>query len=276
MKPRLSRTSTYARSQSFSLSRCRARRALASAARVGILSNKYATENGRRLQRPAFRATRSRRRYELGDSHAGFADQRLRRAARFRGLDVRQRAARGQPRRPPFADTGRRSCWRLLRAGPHRRPSSVSPHGGARSSSSTPTPPTAPARRTRRDARRQSMLTHPLTSGITRSPAEVRGRQQREAGHDRGREAGPSPMREARPTRPSRFASPKFACVIQVAMAPNYNVLGVAGTDFGGDFPPRVEERIRLRRQALHARLTWRTRAAIPPTCPRCRNGGSS
>jgi hypothetical protein len=27
-----------------------------------------------------------------------------------------------------------------------------------------------------------------------------------------------------------------IACVIQVAMAPNYNVLGVAGTDFGGDF----------------------------------------
>jgi len=82
----------------------------------------------------------------------------------------------------------------------------------------------------------QTMLAHPLTAGVTALSS------QKFAG---GNSAKPGTIVVARWVQPNARGEPDpaiafrltgSACVIQLAIAPNYNVLGVAGTDFGGDF----------------------------------------
>jgi hypothetical protein len=42
------------------------------------------------------------------------------------------------------------------------------------------------------------------------------------------------------------------ACVIHIAIAPDYPAVGVLNTDFGGDYYRLWRKRLRLRRQSLH------------------------
>ena len=82
----------------------------------------------------------------------------------------------------------------------------------------------------------KSILNHPLTAGVTSiTSAKFAG----------GNSAKPGTIVVARWTQPNARGEPdpaiafrvtKDACVIQFAMAPNYGVLGVAGNDYGGDF----------------------------------------
>lgn len=81
-----------------------------------------------------------------------------------------------------------------------------------------------------------TMLRHALTTGITSlTSAKFAG----------GNQAKPGTTVVAYWTQPNALGQPDpaiafritgAACVIQVAIAPNYPVVGVAGTDFSGDF----------------------------------------
>ena len=116
-------------------------------------------------------------------------------------------------------------------------PSSVSPHGWGALETLDPSTtdgtgtPYAP-----RTLDTSSIVPHPLTAGINALSSE------KFAG---GNSAKPGTIVLAKWTQPNArgeadpaiaFRITGIACVIQVAMAPNYNVLGVPGTDFGGDF----------------------------------------
>jgi hypothetical protein len=82
----------------------------------------------------------------------------------------------------------------------------------------------------------KSMLRHPLTSGVSSlTSAKFAG----------GNSAKPGTIVVAYWSQPNArgerdpaiaFRMTGSACVIQLAMAPNYAVIGVAGTDFSGDF----------------------------------------
>ncbi len=81
-----------------------------------------------------------------------------------------------------------------------------------------------------------TMLRHPLTTGITAlSSAKFAG----------GNQAKPGttvvaywnqPNAQGRPDPAIAFRITGAACVIQLAIAPNYAVIGAAGTDYSGDF----------------------------------------
>ncbi len=116
-------------------------------------------------------------------------------------------------------------------------PPSVSPHGWGALEQIDPNTtdgtgtPYAP-----RTLDPSTMIGHPLTADLTALSS------QKFAG---GNSAKPGTIVVARWAQPNARGEPDpaiafritgIACVIQVAMAPNYNVLGVAGTDFGGDF----------------------------------------
>ena len=191
-----------------------------------------------------------------------------------RGLDVRQRDRRRQRRRGVRQHRTRRRHRRVLRPGPLRRAGQrVARTAGARSSSSIPTRPTAPARRTRRarsTPRRWSPIRSPAASrrcrapsspaATTRSPAPRSSR----GGRSRTRSASPIPAIAFRITGP--------ACVVQLAIAPNYPS-STPRAPISGRFPSRVEERVRFRRRRSARRRSDSIREAIPPMSRRCRNG---
>jgi hypothetical protein len=80
------------------------------------------------------------------------------------------------------------------------------------------------------------MMRHPLTTGVTAlaSSKFAGGNSAKPGTIVVARWAEPNARGEADPAIAFRMTG--ISCVIHVAIAPNYNVLGAAGTDFSGDF----------------------------------------
>ena len=224
----------------------------------------------------AFRRTRSRRstrRRRVPTLQS--LTSALRRAPRVRGLDLRQRTAVGNVA-AAFAETGRavvlgtfydqdrsdgpprQFAARLGRARADR-PQHDRRHRHA-------------VRAARRSTRRRMLRPSAHRGHHVAHERQVRRRQPGQARHHRGRLLGPA-ERAGQPDPAIAYRITGAACVIQVAMAPNYPCVGVAGHRFQRRLPSRVEERVRLRRRRAARRLTRRTPAAIRPTCRRCRSG---
>jgi len=118
-------------------------------------------------------------------------------------------------------------------------PASVSPHGWGALEQIDPNTtdgtgtPYAP-----RTLNTATMVSHPLTAGVTSlTSAKFAG----------GNQAKPGTTVVAYWNEPNALGQPDpaiafrmtgAACVIEVAMAPDYPIVGVAGTDFSGDFYP--------------------------------------
>ena len=233
MKPRLSRTCLRALAVLLTVALC----APAFAARVGILSNKYATETAADFNAkipghtftgidtsstvPTLASLTS-----TYDVLLVFEDSTYANAPSV-GNFVAAFAATGRPVvLGAFYEQDRTDA-----------PSSVSPHGWGALEQLDPNTtdgvgtPYAP-----RTLDTSSLLRHPLTAGLTSlTSAKFAG----------GNSAKPGTIVVARWSQPNArgegdpaiaFRLTGNACVIQLAIAPNYAVIGVAGMDFDGDF----------------------------------------
>jgi hypothetical protein len=238
MKPRSSRTGylrAFAVLLTFALGWSAAQ--VASAARVGILSNKYATETAAdfnaRIPAHAFTGIDTSTAIPTLGSLTSAYDVLL----VFEDSTYANAPAVGNLA-AAYANTGRAVVLGAFYEQDRTdAPSSVSPHGWGALEALDPNTtdgngtPYAP-----RTLDTSTMLAHPLTAGLTALSS------QKFAG---GNSAKPGTIVVARWSQPNArgevdpaiaFRLTGISCVIQVAIAPNYNVLGVAGTDFGGDF----------------------------------------
>ncbi len=207
------------------------------AARVGILSNKYATETAAdfnaRIPGHSFTGV------DTGSALPTLASL----TSAYDVLLVFEDSTYANA--PPvgnlvaaFANTGRPVVLGAFYEQDRTdAPASVSPHGwGALELIDPNTTDGAGTPYAPRSLDVKAMLQHPLTSGITSLTST------KFAG---GNSAKPGTIVVARWTQPNARGEPDpaiafritgNACVIQVAIAPNYAVIGVAGTDFSGDF----------------------------------------
>jgi len=235
MKPRLTRTH-YVRALAVLLLAVLAAPA-ALAARVGILSNKYATETA-----ADFNARIPVHTFTGIDTGGGIPTLGSLTSAYDVLLVFEDSTYANAPSVgnlvAAFANTGRAVVLGAFYEQDRTdAPSSVSPHGWGALELLDPSTtdgtgtPYAP-----RSLDLKAMLQHPLTTDITSlTSAKFAG----------GNSAKPGTIVVARWSQPNARGEPDpaiafritgKACVIQLAMAPNYAVIGVAGTDFGGDF----------------------------------------
>jgi hypothetical protein len=233
MKPRLSRTFLRALAVLLTVVFC----APAFAARVGIMSNRYATETAAdfnaKIPGHVFTGIDTSSSIPTLSSLTGsydillvFEDSTYANAPSV-GNFVAAFAATGRPVvLGAFYEQDRTDA-----------PSTVSPHGwGALETIDPNTTDGAGTPYAPRTLDTSSMLAHPLTSGITSlTSAKFAG----------GNSAKPGTIVVARWAQPNARGEPDpaisfrlsgKACVIQLAIAPNYAVIGVPGTDFTGDF----------------------------------------
>jgi hypothetical protein len=238
MQPRLPRTA-YVRALALLLTLAMGAWAAPSAiaARVGILSNKYATEtavdfNGR-IAGHTFTGVDTGAAIPTLSSLTSAYDVLL----VFEDSTYGNAPSVGNVV-AAFAGTGRAVVLgAFYEQDRSDAPSTVSPHGWGALETLDPNTtdgvgtPYAP-----RTLDTSTFLAHPLTAGVSALSS------QKFAG---GNSAKPGTIVVARWAQPNARGEPDpaiafrltgIACVIQVAMAPNYNVLGVAGTDFDGDF----------------------------------------
>ena len=207
------------------------------AARVGILSNKYATETAAdfnaRIPGHTFTGIDTSAALPTLGSLTGGYDALL----VFEDSTYANSPSVGNLV-AAFANTGRAVVLgAFYEQDRSDAPSSVSPHGwGALELIDPNTTDGAGTPYAPRSLDVKSMLQHPLTAGITSlTSAKFAG----------GNSAKPGTIVVARWSQPNARGEPDpaiafritgNACVIQVAIAPNYAVIGVAGADFGGDF----------------------------------------
>jgi len=235
MKPRLSRTRSVRVLAVLLLVALAAPAALA--ARVGILSNRYATETA-----TDFNARIAGHTFTGVDTGAGIPTLGSLTSA-YDVLLVFEDSTYGNAPSvgnvvAAFANTGRPVVLgAFYEQDRSDAPSSVSPHGwGALELIDPNTTDGAGTPYAPRSLDVKSMLQHPLTAGITSlTSAKFAG----------GNSAKPGTIVVARWSQPNARGEPDPAlafritgssCVVQLAIAPNYAVIGVSGTDFSGDF----------------------------------------
>jgi hypothetical protein len=238
MKPRLSRTRLRALFVPLVAALAMATAApSALAARVGVLSNKYATETAAdfnaRIQGHTFTGVETGTTIPTLNSLRDNYDVLLvfEDSTYFNAPAVGNLVA-------AFANSGRAVVLGAFYEQDRTdAPPNVSPHGWGALEKLDPNTtdgfgtPYAP-----RTLDTQSMLRHPLTTGISSlTSAKFAG----------GNSAKPGTIVVAYWSEPNRrgerdpaiaFRVTGSACVIQLAIAPNYPVIGMAGTDFSGDF----------------------------------------
>jgi hypothetical protein len=233
MKPRLSRTLLRALAVLLTVALC----APAFAARVGILSNRYATETAAdfnaKIPGHTFTGIDTSSTVPTLNSLTSNYDVLL----VFEDSTYANAPSVGNFV-AAFAGTGRAVVLGAFYEQDRTdAPSSVSPHGWGALEQLDPNTtdgtgtPYAP-----RTLDTSSLLQHPLTAGITSlTSAKFAG----------GNSAKPGTIVVARWSQPNArgeddpaiaFRLTGSACVIQLAIAPNYAVIGVAGMDFTGDF----------------------------------------
>ena len=237
MKPRLSRLLLRALAVPLSLVLACAFAPAALAARVGILSNKYATETAvdfnARIPGHTFTGVDTGNAIPPLNSLTGaydvllvFEDSTYSNAPSVGNLVA------------AFANTGRAVVLgAFYEQDRSDAPSSVFPHGWGLLEQLDPSTtdgagtPYAP-----RSLDAASLLKHPLTAGIKSltSAKFAGGNSAKQGTVVVARWVEPNARGEPDPAIAFRITGK--ACVIQLAIAPNYAVIGVSGTDFTGDF----------------------------------------
>jgi hypothetical protein len=235
MKPRLSRTS-YVRAFAVLLTVALAAPA-SFAARVGVLTNKYATETA-----ADFNARITGHTFTAVDTASSVPTLASLTSA-YDVLLVFEDSTYGNAPSvgnlaAAFAGTGRAVVLgTFYEQDRSDGPSSVSPHGwGALEQIDPNTTDGAGTPYAPRTLDTTSMMRHPLTTGVTAlaSSKFAGGNSAKPGTIVVARWAEPNARGEADPAIAFRMTG--ISCVIHVAIAPNYNVLGAAGTDFSGDF----------------------------------------
>jgi hypothetical protein len=233
MKPRLSRTCLRALAVLLAVALC----APAFAARVGILSNRYAIETAAdfnaKIPGHTFSGIDTSSAIPTLDSLTSNYDVLL----VFEDSTYANAPSVGNFV-AAFAGTGRAVVLGAFYEQDRTdAPSSVSPHGwGALEQLDPNTTDGTGTPYVPRTLDTSSLLRHPLTAGITSlTSAKFAG----------GNSAKPGTIVVARWSQPNArgeddpaiaFRLTGNACVIQLTIAPNYAVIGVAGMDFTGDF----------------------------------------
>ena len=235
MKPRLSRTS-HVRALAVLLVAVLAAPAVF-AARVGILSNRYATETAADFN------TRVTGHIFTGIDTGSSVPNLAALTSSYDVLLLFEDSTYGNAPSvgnvvAAFAGTGRAVVLGAFYEQDRTdAPPSVSPHGwGALEQLDPNTTDGAGTPYAARTLDVKGMLKHPLTAGITSlTSAKFAG----------DNAATPGTIVVANWTQPNAKGAPDpamafrltgNACVIQFAIAPNYGVIGVGGTDFTGDF----------------------------------------
>jgi hypothetical protein len=209
----------------------------ASAARIGILSNKYAIETA-----ADFNARIAGHTFSAVDTAAAIPTLGSLQSS-FDAILVFEDSTYGNAPSvgnvaAAFANSGRAVVLgAFYEQDRSDAPASVSPHGWGALENLDPNTtdgtgtPYAP-----RTLNTSTMLSHPLTSGLTSlSSAKYAGGNKAKAGTTVVANWNqPNALGGLDPAIAFRITG--NACVIMFGIAPNYPVLGVSGTDFGGDF----------------------------------------